>query len=172
MSDAVQELIDRQRIYECLLRYTRGMDRLDRELVLSAYHPDAMEDHGPFMAPAAAFVEQVLGFHRDTETCTQHILHNHACEIEGDVAHCETYVSCYSVYPTGKASLSFGRFIDRFEKRNGDWRITDRASLNEGSNEFAGQVSPPHPSLPNSRVHPTRDKNDPSYARPLRIHRG
>ena len=52
----VQELIDRQRIYECLLRYTRGMDRLDRELVLSAYHDDAVEDHGPVVSPAAATI--------------------------------------------------------------------------------------------------------------------
>jgi hypothetical protein len=73
----VQELIDRQRIWECLLRYTRGMDRLDRDLVLSAYHPNAMEDHGAFMASCETFADQVLAFHRAEEILTQHIMSNH-----------------------------------------------------------------------------------------------
>src|SRR6266545_4470820 len=97
----VQELIDRQRIWECLLRYTRGMDRLDRDLVLSAYHSDGMEDHGAFIAPCEAFTDEALGFHRTAELVTQHIMTNHWCEIDGDVAHAETYVSCYAVTPEG-----------------------------------------------------------------------
>ena len=39
MGDETSELMDRQRIWECMLRYARGMDRLDVDLVLSAYHP-------------------------------------------------------------------------------------------------------------------------------------
>ena len=48
MSDGAQikHLIDRQAILDCLTRYCRGMDRFDRALVLSAYHPDAIDDHG------------------------------------------------------------------------------------------------------------------------------
>src|ERR1700741_4713517 len=90
----IAELIDRQRIWDCLLRYARGMDRLDRDLVMSAYHSDAWEDHGAFLAPGAIFADTVLAHHRDNEVRTQPILSNHSCEVNGDQAHAETYVHC------------------------------------------------------------------------------
>lgn len=167
-----QELIDRQRIWECLLRYTRGMDRLDRDLVMSAYHSDGMEDHGALIASCDKFADQVLAFHRNGEILTQHIMSNHWCEIEGDVAHAETYVSCYSVNRDGKGSYSLGRFIDRLEKRAGRWGIVDRVSVREGltdfpRNDFVANFS----AEPRSLARPTRDRTDPSYLRPLKISR-
>ena len=42
----VREQKDRFDIQQCLLRYTRGVDRHDRELMLSAYWPDAFDEHG------------------------------------------------------------------------------------------------------------------------------
>jgi hypothetical protein len=169
----VRELIDRQRIWECLLRYTRGMDRLDRDLALSAYHPDAMEDHGGFIAPCAVFVDQVLGFHREREIATQHILSNHQCEIDGDVAHAETYVGCYSVGANGKDSYGFGRFIDRLEKRDGRWALVDRVCTHEGMADLVrNQAEANFAPLPQSLSRQTRDRSDPVYRRPLRIARG
>ncbi|CAN7233925.1 nuclear transport factor 2 family protein [Phenylobacterium sp. LjRoot225] len=166
----VQELIDRQRIWECLLRYTRGMDRLDRDLVLSAYHSGGMEDHGVFIAPFEVFTDQALGFHRDAEVRTQHIMNNHWCEIDGDVAHAETYVACYAVTSAGKESYSLGRFIDRLEKRGGRWGIVDRVCVREGSTDLPsnGALENFAPE-PRSFARPTRDRNDPSYLRPLKV---
>src|SRR6478735_1375197 len=40
----VRYLKDRSQIIDALNRYTRGLDRLDRELALSAFHPDATDD--------------------------------------------------------------------------------------------------------------------------------
>ena len=172
MSEAdVQELIDRQRIWECLLRYARGMDRLDLELALSAYHPGAIEDHGALIAPCEQFVPQVIGFHRERELRTQHILSNHSCEIDGDIAHTETYTRCFSVMPSGDHHrIAFGRFVDRLEKRQGRWGIVHRVSLPEGATDVpavddrAGMVN-----LPDTLGHGARDRSDPSYLRPLKI---
>ena len=172
MDVETRELIDRQRIWECMLRYARGMDRLDEELALSAYHPGAIEDHGPVIAPCEQFVPQVIGFHRQAELATQHILSNHSCEIDGDVAHTETYTRCFSVLPDGRNRLSFGRFVDRLEKRDGQWGIVSRVSLPEGAidaaafDDRAGMVN-----LPGSLVRPSRSRDDPSYLRPLPISR-
>ena len=52
----IQHLIDRQAILDCLTRYGRGVDRFDRELVLSAYHPDAIDDHGAFVGTREEFI--------------------------------------------------------------------------------------------------------------------
>jgi hypothetical protein len=172
MNDETRELIDRQRIWECMLRYSRGMDRLDPELALSAYHPGAIEDHGAMIAPCEQFVPNVIAFHRNGEERTQHILSNHSCEIDGDVAHAETYVHCFSALPTGRNRLSFGRFVDRLEKRDGKWGIVSRVSLPEGAidaaafDDRAGMTD-----LPGTLARPRRDHDDPSYLRPLPLTR-
>ena len=41
LAPALQQLIDRQEIHDCILRYCSGVDRFDREMLLSVYHPDA-----------------------------------------------------------------------------------------------------------------------------------
>lgn len=53
----VRELKDRQDIRDCLVRYCRGVDRFDREMVRSAYHPDAMDDHGDFVGGVENFID-------------------------------------------------------------------------------------------------------------------
>ena len=35
-------LLDRQDILDCLTRFSRGIDRFDKALFLSAFHPDAV----------------------------------------------------------------------------------------------------------------------------------
>jgi len=41
----LQVLLDKQEIYELLCRYCRGCDRLDKELILSCFHPGAIDVH-------------------------------------------------------------------------------------------------------------------------------
>ena len=43
------ELVDRHEIHQVLLRYARGLDRLDNALARSCYWDDAIEDHGHFV---------------------------------------------------------------------------------------------------------------------------
>ena len=45
MDFRLQELCDGAEILDCLQRYARGIDRLDRELLRSAYHDGAIDDH-------------------------------------------------------------------------------------------------------------------------------
>jgi len=59
---AVQALIDRQEILDCELRYCSGVDRSDREMLLSAYHPGAMDDHGAFVGTAEKFVDWAFAY--------------------------------------------------------------------------------------------------------------
>src|ERR1700740_3561764 len=87
----VREIIDRQEIYDCIMRYCRGIDRLDREMLLSAYHPGAIDDHGTYVGPIEGFAEYVFELHKTHQHRTQHHITNHRCEIDGDVAHTESY---------------------------------------------------------------------------------
>jgi hypothetical protein len=52
----LERLADRQDILDCLTRFSRGMDRFDRELFLSAFHPDATIAAGVFVRTWGAVV--------------------------------------------------------------------------------------------------------------------
>ena len=45
-TDELRQLLDRQAIEDVLFRYCRGVDRGDAALIASAYHPDAIDEHG------------------------------------------------------------------------------------------------------------------------------
>src|SRR5689334_16553807 len=118
----VQEMQDREAIRDCLMRYCRGVDRFDRELILSAFHPDFIDEHGKFVGTREEFVDWALGQHCETHLSHQHYLMNHRCDLAGDVAHTETYFLFVAMNRKGKpVQMNGGRYIDRFERRNGTW---------------------------------------------------
>ena len=87
---ALRVLLDKQEIHEVLMRYCRGIDRCDAELLHSVYHPDATDDHGLFKGKAADFIPWALkALTRDDNT--SHYIANELIEVDGDVAHCESY---------------------------------------------------------------------------------
>jgi hypothetical protein len=166
-SQTLHELIDRQEILDCLLRYCRGVDRFDRELVLSAYHPDAIDDHGAFVGKPSAFVDWAFGYHREHQVSHHHMIFNTSIELDGDVAHTETYWQFFGENRVKPNILAIGRYIDRFERRDGRWAIAARVCVSECVNRIEEAVIAPgqragHPAHPS-----TRDRSDISYQRPL-----
>ena len=163
----LMDLKDRQDIFDCLIRYCRGMDRFDRDVLASAYHPDAMDDHGEYVGGVAGFIDYYFAYHTKNQTRTMHSLSNHSCEIDGDTAHCETYYAFTSVN-TFKPAHTFatGRYIDRLEKRDGQWKIAARICVTHGLNN---DLDPDGTVGDGLFVPSTRDKSDPSYMRPLQV---
>src|SRR3546814_11593208 len=72
----VRELYDKQKIREVVTRYCRGVDRMDRDLFLSAYHPDAIDDHGFVVAGPAAFWAWVHHYHTTAQSTHPHIINS------------------------------------------------------------------------------------------------
>src|SRR5882757_7608724 len=87
----LHEITARQQIHDALMRATRGIDRLDKELMLSAYHPGARDNHGSFDGPVEEFVEWVLERHTDNIVSCTHFIGNELIKVEGDTAYCESY---------------------------------------------------------------------------------
>lgn len=163
----VRELKDRQDILDCLVRYCRGMDRFDRELLRSAYHDDALDDHGDFVGSVDDFIDFYFNYHDTYQTRTVHALSNHSCELDGDVAHTETYWTFTAVNREAPFhSRATGRYIDRLEKRDGRWAIAARICVVTGTDN---NIDPDGQIGDGTFVPSTRDRSDPSYMRPLRV---
>ncbi|MFV3075033.1 nuclear transport factor 2 family protein [Niveispirillum fermenti] len=164
----IRRMKDRQEILDCLHRYTRGVDRFDRDLMLSAYHADAIDQHGVAEGVAGAFVDWAIGWHGQFQNRHQHIITNHTIDLDGDTAHGETYYIFWGENREGPPSLCFGRYVDRFERRDGRWAIAHRVCVNEKVGTFNETALPPEWAAALSSTGPCRrDGQDISYARPL-----
>lgn len=166
----LMEMLDRQDIHDCLLRYARGMDRFDRELVLSAYHPDALDHHGAFLGGPEAFWDTFRGWHGSFNKGHHHGISNHSVELDGDVAHAETYWLFEAINQDDSITLHSGRYLDRFEKRAGEWRIAARVCIVEWHGKL-GEVEMDdafraQQELPGVAA---RSRIDRSYERPLAV---
>ncbi|MCX7285001.1 MAG: nuclear transport factor 2 family protein [Novosphingobium sp.] len=174
MNERLQRLLDRQDILDCLTRFSRGMDRFDREMFLSAFHDDATIAAGPFVGSATECWDWAWPMHAAAQVLHHHALLNHSVEIDGDVAHAETYYQFiarnHPFEPDGGETVmqAGGRYIDRLERRGGEWRIALRTNLIEWS--CLNPALPlPFGDVPDIAANgvSARDRSDPSYARPL-----
>ena len=134
---AIQQLLDKQAIHEVLMRFCRGIDRRDEDLLRSVFHPDAWDEHGVFDGNALEFahlsIDMLLQF-----TATSHMIMNEYVELDGDRAYAESYVlACHRSERDGrKIDMTMGaRYVDRFERRGGQWRIAHRAVVHDWNRE-------------------------------------
>lgn len=131
--EALAALIDRQAICDLSVRYMRGLDRLDLELLKSVYHGDATDDRGFYTGSGHGLCElavQMLASH----ACNHHMLGQMAIDIAGDVAFGEIYFQAYHRMIEDGQEVDFvviGRYADRYERRAGVWKIAHRSELND-----------------------------------------
>lgn len=166
MIEKLQRLLDKQEILECVYRYTRALDRHDDELLASVFHPDAIDNHGDHVYDVPDFVQwanyqvhSALGSH-------MHHITTHNSEIDGDTAHAESYVIFVHRYRDGKTvHIAGGRYIDRLEKRDGEWRISLRTLTLDFRVHADGSAYGDWDGYPKGR----QDRTDASYLRPLTL---
>jgi hypothetical protein len=164
----LEQLLDRQDILDCLIRFSRGMDRFDRELFLSAFHTDAVVAAGPFVGGPVALYDWASKLHEQGQSATHHNLLNHTCDLDGDVAHTETYYLFVGRNRDDTNWIAGGRYIDRLERRDGGWKIVLRTNAIEWSG-LVPTLPIPFADVPDIHVNgaPSRGKDDSSYQRPL-----
>lgn len=164
----LERLADRQDILDCLTRFSRAMDRFDRALFLSAFHPDAVIAAGTYVAGPEAIYDWAVGLHEAGQVATHHNLLNHSCEIDGDTAHSETYYLFVGRNRDESNWIAGGRYLDRLERRDGAWRIAFRTNAIEWSG-LVPTMPIPFADVPDidGNGAPSRSTDDPSYQRPL-----
>lgn len=171
------DLEDRQDIADVLQRYIRGIDRHDKDLARSAFWPEARINLGAPMG-REEYVDH------EEAALAQYAAHQHhitgqSVDLHGNTAHVESYVFFIAVprdrrtdavgratpghaLTTQKTQVGSGRYIERWEKRHGEWKILVREYVHELTVEavtvdYCGS----RPCLG------TWDRSDLSYVRPL-----
>lgn len=110
-------------------RYCRGIDRADADILRTVYWEDARDEHGVFEGDREEYIAWVIPVVRERFAVLQHVLGQTYTELHGDFAYAETYFVQHSLRPDGVTYASPGRYIDRLERRNGEWRILERKTM-------------------------------------------
>lgn len=126
---ALQSLIDREAIRDCLMRYAHAVDRGDEEMLRGVYWPNATDDHGIVSGTADDFIAWVLQFRRDASR-SFHSIANVMIRLDGARANVESYfIALHTSRADDGSSFDLslaGRYLDRMEKRGEEWRIISR----------------------------------------------
>ena len=167
LNDRLAEMLAKQEIFELSVRYMRSLDRLDRELQLSVFHSDATTDYGFFKGSAPDFVDFAQRALKD-HLANHHMLGQALIEIDNDNAHGEVYFHAFHRIVEHAVETDFivaGRYVDRYERRGGVWKIAYRSEVNDWvrSSPAADEWFKRTPSAIRGR----RGQADPSYWRPL-----
>lgn len=131
MSDLMSIMEAERAIHRVLLTYCRAADRVDLDLMRSCYWPDATDDHGSYRGGVDGFITFVEGALARFDS-TNHVLGNVLIDLEpgGRTARCEATCIAHHRYRDATrryVDMTAGlRYVDRFECRDGEWRIARR----------------------------------------------
>ena len=140
------------------------MDRGDADLVASVYHADGTDDHGSFKGLGSDFAVYATSRLPARYRTTQHTIANTIIDfVDDDTAHVESHVCARHLRDDGDDVLAmetfFGRYVDRFERREGVWKIAERLVVHDW--DLAEPVTLAFP--PGRFTDGTRGPADPSY---------
>lgn len=127
---------DRYAIEDMLRQYCRGVDRGDADLIRDVYFEDAEDDHGNFKGTGQDFADYVVAALNDRMLATMHNLHQVNIRFDGNTAYTETYFTAHHRHVEEGATVLDhfgGRYVDRFEKRFGKWKIARRSVVYDWS---------------------------------------
>jgi len=138
LTKIITELADREAIRQCLYRYARGVDRLDPDMVRSAYWPDAIDTHLDFKGTPEEFIAWAFPIMGGMDQ-TQHMIANILITLQGERADVESYFHGYhriTIDGQKMDVIGSGRYLDRFEKRGEEWRILERLVLTDWFRQY------------------------------------
>lgn len=127
--NTIETVIAKQDISDVIMRYARAIDRADGPLLHSCYWEDAIEEHAnSYTGPAHDYIDGAMKRLQGGDVMMHNVGNIHT-ELEGDTAWVETYLITFARFPKDGVSwdtLTGGRIFDKFERRNGEWKIAHR----------------------------------------------
>jgi hypothetical protein len=167
MDARLQALLDKQEITELIHTYCNAADRRDYKLMRTLYHDDAIDDHGAFFNGLAMdFIDRLPDIQ-----APMNILHHNITTVniavDGDYGEGEVCVLAFHQVATEDKPVDLligGRYIDRYEKRVGSWKFSERAVVADWATfSDPSAVTLDHPMVAGSHIGLPGD-DDPSYS--------
>ena len=171
LQNDVQYLKDRMAILDCVSMHARGHDRHDSDLLTQAYAHDGADEHGNAINGGPDYAKWANKVHAAGSLQHTHNITTHTCDIEGNIAHCESYVLVILLNNDGEtARMISGRYIDRLEKIDNEWKIALRRTTVDVI--LCGDASILNAPIFKKQGYTKgqRDKSDISYLRPLKLY--
>lgn len=183
---ALADLVARRDVHAVLTRYCRALDRADLALMETVYWPDGRDIHGIYSGGAAEFVPFIIREIRNYFVMGTHCLLNVSIEVDGDRASSESYLysACrvrremvtgilgerYAAFCTGQGLdpehehfVMAGRYLDKFERRGGEWRIFQRQVVMDWNDNGPSQQVSDQGMMADLRPMGSWGKGDPVY---------
>ncbi|GAB4144813.1 MAG: hypothetical protein Tsb0016_14450 [Sphingomonadales bacterium] len=163
----IDDVLSKQALHELLMAYCRGVDRTDADLLRSTFHPDAQVITGVFNGGAMEFVDFIVALVRDQLKYVFHSVANEWFEIRGDDALGESYAIALATVdgPDGPVDvLTGGRYIDRFARRDGAWKIASRSFVCDWTISQSSSVQMNDGMYAALSLHGKNSMEDPVYA--------
>lgn len=139
MNEQLQELLDRKACEDVLLRYGRTLDWLDEAGQAKCFWPDAQIDYGFYAGDAKGWLPVVMEAEASSAT-RWHVCSGILVEVTGSRAKSECYgltmAAAEGEQKKKVATLFGGRYLDEFEKREGEWRISRRRYIADWAHQF------------------------------------
>ncbi|MDB5687584.1 MAG: lumazine-binding family protein [Rhizorhabdus sp.] len=149
-------------LHDLLMTYTRGADRADEAIMRSAFHDGATMETGFAATDIDTYVPAILQRTRSLYRTMSHYVSNERYEIADDHARGECYVTVFAL-TSGDAPeevRSGGRYLDRFERREGVWKFVRRTYVHDWKTVRPAAMVPP----PGSGIVGGFSPDDPSMA--------
>jgi hypothetical protein len=128
----IDRLKSLEAIRDCIQRVCRGIDRLDADILRSAFHLGAKIDMGKiYQGDVDGWIPAAVA-HQKSQSQRQHMPGSIRIRIDGDEAVAETYELDRHKTPMngGFRDLVLGaRTLDRLSRRDGEWKIVDRTKV-------------------------------------------
>jgi hypothetical protein len=119
-------------IRDCIQRVCRGIDRIDPDILRSAFHPDAKVHMGKiYDGDVDGWIPSAVA-HQKTQSQRQHMPGSISIRVDGDEAVAETYeLDRHKSQMNGEVrDLVLGaRTLDRLSRRDGEWKIVERTKV-------------------------------------------
>ena len=136
MDNRLQSMLDHHDIRTLLAEYCFGCDRHDYTRMADTYADESWDDHGNYKMPGKAFAVQAITENLTGANMLMHHLGQSLIRVEGDHAGADTYfLASVSTTEDGKEVINqiAGRYVDRFERQDGQWKIKRRICVREWS---------------------------------------
>lgn len=156
-AEELEILMAEREITRVFLSYARAVDSLDFDILRECFHADARIHYGEIFS---GNLDEAIAWLENSLPRLQGTLHDFGApwielDLENGRARCETYTVNGARYPANEKgevvlNVTGTRYLDRFELRNGEWRIVERRNIGAWSQNSVEVPSPPAPFIVDS----------------------